>query len=86
ELANLTPINPTRLNFIKDQTDYSTSPPTLLLSFEILKPNNNEDPQEINVSQVMDTLNTLIKNKFITGISSNNHTSFIDENHGFIFT
>ncbi|CAJ0868224.1 10516_t:CDS:10, partial [Entrophospora sp. SA101] len=86
ELANLTPISPTRLNFIKDQTDYSTSPPTLLLSFEILKPNDNEDPQEINVSQAMDTLNTLIKNKFITVISSKNHTSFIDENYGFIFT
>ncbi|CAJ0910370.1 8017_t:CDS:2, partial [Entrophospora sp. SA101] len=51
ELANLTPISPTRLNFIKDQTDYSTSPPTLLLSFEILKPNDNEDPQEINTGR-----------------------------------
>ncbi|CAH1757826.1 11645_t:CDS:10, partial [Entrophospora sp. SA101] len=82
-LANLTPIDPTRLNFIKDQMDYTTLPPTLLLSFGILKSNNSE---EINVSQVIDNLNTLIKNKFITGISIHNHTKFIDENHGFTFT
>ncbi|CAJ0756698.1 11286_t:CDS:10 [Entrophospora sp. SA101] len=85
ELANLTPINPTRLSFIKDQMDYTTSPPTLLLSYKITKP-DNEDLQEINVAQIISNLNTLINNKFITGISRNNYTSFIDENYGFIFT
>ncbi|CAH1771284.1 3547_t:CDS:2, partial [Entrophospora sp. SA101] len=42
-------------------------------------------PQEINVAQIIDNLNILIKNKFITGISINNHTSFIDENYGNLF-
>ncbi|CAJ0747652.1 949_t:CDS:10, partial [Entrophospora sp. SA101] len=86
-LANTIPIDPIHLNFIKDQMDYTVSPFTLLLSFKILKSNNNEeDLQKINAAQILNNLNILIKNKFITGISKNNHTSFIDENHGFIFS
>nr|CAG8450953.1 8818_t:CDS:2 [Entrophospora candida] len=84
-LANTIPIDPIHLNFIKYQMDYTVSPFTLLLSYKILKSNNNEeDLQKINAAKVLDNLNTLIKNKFITGISRNNHTSFIDENYGFI--
>jgi len=82
-LANTVPMNPDRLNFNKDQMDYSISPSTLLLSFKILKPNNNE---EISVAQAMDNLNTLIKNKDTTGISRNYYTNFIDEKYGFVFT
>ena len=82
-LANTVPMNPDRLNFNKYQMDYSTSPSILLLSFKILKPNNNE---EISVAQAMDNLNTLIKNKDTTGISRNYYTNFIDEKYGFVFT
>jgi len=86
-LANTIPINPIRLNFIKDQMDYTVSPSTFLLSYKILKSNNNEENlQEISAAQILDNLNILIKNKFITGISRNYYTSFIDENHGFIFS
>ena len=83
ELAKMIPINPDRLNFIKYQTDYSTTPQTSLLLFKILKPTDNDG---IQVAQIIDDLNTLIKNKLITGVSRNNYTRLIDETSGFTFT
>ncbi|CAJ0855677.1 3147_t:CDS:2, partial [Entrophospora sp. SA101] len=83
ELANIIPINPIRLKLIQTQMDYSISPPALLLLFKI---NDSGDSQEINVAKIIDNLNILIRNKFITGISRNNYTNLIDETYGFIYT
>ena len=79
ELAGMVPTNPNRLKFIKYQSVSSTSS---LLLFEILKPSNGD--VEINVSQIADNLNVLIRNKAITGISRNEPTVFIDETYGFV--
>ena len=40
------------------------------------------DNSVINVSTIIDTLDTLIKNKGITLISKNNLTSMLDESYG----
>ena len=83
ELAGIVPMSTVRLISNKDQMDYSTLSSTLLISFKVLKPDDNENTQEISVAQIIENLDTLIKNKYITGISRGNYTSFIDENHGF---
>ena len=76
ELAGMVPTNPNRLKFIKYQSVSSTSS---LLLFEILKPSNGD--VEINVSQIADNLNVLIKNKAITGISQGTNPQYLLTKH-----
>ena len=78
QLVQVVPISDNRIivdNFQKD----STSLDQILISMTILKSN---DPSVINVSAIVKTLNTLIKNKERTLISKNNLTLMLDESYG----
>jgi len=60
-LARVVSMSSNQLSFIKDQFNYSASPPTPLILFKIMRPVNGDDPQEINVAQVINDLSSLIK-------------------------
>jgi hypothetical protein len=78
QLVQVVPISDNRIivdNFQKD----STSLDQILISMTILKSNNHS---VINVSTIVNTLDTLIKNKERTSISKNDLLLMLDESYG----
>jgi hypothetical protein len=79
QLAEIIPIPNNRIKTDGNYQIDSTALNQILIPMKILESNN---PAEINVLTIADTLNTLIRNKEITLISRNNLTSMLDETYG----
>jgi len=81
-LADNIPLNdPSQIEFNNYEFDKSINKKQLLLSLSINPSNNNKD---INVEQIINTLDTMIRNLEVTPLSSNNHTKYLDNGYGCI--
>ncbi|RGB24226.1 hypothetical protein C1646_676525 [Rhizophagus diaphanus] len=81
ELAKAIPINKERIDTNERyEIDNSVSPEQYILSLNIKKA---KDKNERSVNLIASDLNTLIRNKLITVISSGEYTNFLDEEYGY---
>ncbi|CAG8766567.1 19305_t:CDS:10, partial [Dentiscutata erythropus] len=80
ELAQSIPIDSSRLSFGRVNFDPDTPKGQLLFELNVFGTNDLFQP---NIDQIMDDLNVLIKNKYITVLSKLPHTSYIDETYPF---
>jgi len=81
-LADNIPLNdPSQIEFNNYEFDKSINKKQLLLSLSINPSNNNKD---INVEQIINTLDTMIRNLEVTPLSSNNYTKYLDNGYGCI--
>ena len=53
----------------------------ILLSL-LINPPNNKNNENINVEQIIKSLDTMIKNLEATPLSSNNYTKYLDSSYG----
>ena len=81
ELANTIPISPKRVTTSKKfQFDTSVDPRQIILSIDIKR---DKTGREIPVNSAAKDLDTLIKNKFVTVISSGEYSTYLDEEFGY---
>ncbi len=81
ELAKTIPINLKRITTNGNiETDTSISSKQILLSIDI---EEKETKQEISVTLAIQVLDTLIKKRSITAISSGEYTKYLDEDYGY---
>ena len=77
-LADNIPLNdPSQIKF----DNHIISNKQLLLSLLIIPP---KDKKNINVEQIMKSLDTMIKNLEVTPLSSNDYTRYLDSSYGCI--
>ncbi|CAG8631613.1 6354_t:CDS:10, partial [Ambispora leptoticha] len=82
DLESIVPIPDGRLYAPgKFQYDPDTDHQNLLIAVTVKSPTNNND--DMSVSSVISSLNTLIRNKWITAVSQNENTSKLDDAFGF---
>ena len=81
ELADAIPISSERVTTSKKfQIDTSVNPERIILSINIQR---DETGLEIPVNLAVEHLDTLIRNKFITPISSGEFSRYLDEDFGY---
>ncbi|CAG8525342.1 13012_t:CDS:2 [Funneliformis mosseae] len=81
EIAYAIPISPDRITTNgRVETDTTVSPKQIILSINIEREKNK---QAITVNSAKNDLDTLIKNKYITLISSGKYTKYLDQEFGY---
>ena len=81
-LADNIPLNdPSKIEFNKYEIDKSIRKRQLLLSL-LINPLNNKDNKNINVEQIINSLDTMIQNLDVSPLSLNNYTKYLDSSYG----
>ncbi|CAG8519677.1 9308_t:CDS:10 [Ambispora leptoticha] len=79
-LAEILPVDPSRIiPTYKSQAD-PTNTDLQLLQFKVMPVNNLRQP---NVKSIISSVDVLIRNKYMTGLSSDNYMKYSDEAYGF---
>ncbi|CAG8516218.1 16547_t:CDS:10 [Acaulospora morrowiae] len=83
EISEMVPVRLARLSSDNKYQVVNSGTPSeqIMISIDIALP---KDSDEEGVPKVKDDLNTMIKNKYITSISTGSATSGLDENYGFV--
>lgn len=73
--------NPSQIKFDNYEFDKNINKRQLLLSI-LINPPNNKDKKNINVEQIIKSLDTMIKNLEVTPLISNNYSKYLDSSYG----